>query len=54
MNETITTPIANKIRLLDGSAEMSVSSLSHSNDTFAVTLTSTQKASFEDLSHQGA
>ena len=51
MDEEISLPLAGKIRLLDGSTEMSVSTMSHANDTFTISLNATERATFEDLSH---
>ncbi len=51
MDEAILAPVTGMIRLLDGSAEMTVSAMSHTNDTFAATLNATERATFEDLSH---
>ena len=53
MNQLVLTPVTSTVRLLDGSAEMPISALSHATGGgyFTVTLNATERAAFEDLSH---
>ena len=53
MNQPVLTPVTSTVRLLDASAEMPISALSHitGGGYFTVTLNTTERAAFEDLSH---
>ena len=53
MNQPVLTPVTSTVRLLDASGEMPISALSHvtRGGYFTVTLNTTERAAFEDLSH---